>query len=379
MDTPAERPAASSIEPSDPPAPGTRFPGAGGAGHATGTAHGSGRTGHGAGRTVAVITAVAAGLLALLHAADLVQGLLGLPYTVHDLWRMMGGAGASGRGFTVQAPWNLSQTAVLLGLSIVVLFGGLICLGRRRGAARVGGVFAVLAVVLPLTLPLLVLPLSQAMSGASQGAPWKSTLLLVGLPSLVSASGLVPGLVAAILLAAARSRGLRPSGLGLSVVGMALGAVFALESLAALIRHATALTGWWGVGWSGVVGVGPSVALVLSLLLAAVMTAAGIGSGLLLGSTSLLTRIGGGGAAGRCARGPGGHAGRHLGDGLLPAGLGGPDVRLLVDRADRLDPRDRGAAARGAGRPAGDHRTVHRAEARAHRRRFERPRRRDHL
>lgn len=241
-----------------------------------------------------MITAVAAGLLALLHAADLVQGLLGLPYTVHDLWRMMGGAGASDGGFTVQSPWNLGQTAVLLLLSIVALLGGLICLGRRRGAARAGGVFAVLAVVLPLTLPLLVLPLSQTMSGASQGASWESTLLLTGLPSLASASGLVPGLVAAILLAAARSPGLQASGLGLSVVGMVLGAVVALESLAALIRHATALTGWWGVGWSGVVGVGPSVALVLSLLLVVVMAAAGLGSGLLLGSTSLLTRIGGG-------------------------------------------------------------------------------------
>src|SRR5699024_12603956 len=44
----------------------------------------------------------------------------------------------------------------------------------------------------------------------------------------------------------------------------------------------------------GLVGFGSPTVLLLSLLLVVVMVAAGIGSGLLLGSASLLTRIGGG-------------------------------------------------------------------------------------
>src|SRR5699024_10053598 len=120
------------------------------------------------------------------------------------------GQGRCGRGdFVLQMPWNLAQTAVLMVLSIIALLGGLICLGRRRGAARVGGAFAVLAAVLPLTLPLLF-PAFQMMEGSLESGGWTSTLLFVGVPSLVSASGLVTGLIAVILLAGGSPRGSRP-------------------------------------------------------------------------------------------------------------------------------------------------------------------------
>lgn len=240
-----------------------------------------------------MITAVAAGLLALLHGMDLLQGLLGLPYTVHDLWMMMGRADVAEGDFVLQVPWNLAQTAVLMVLSVIALLGGLICLGRRRGAARIGGAFAVLAAVLPLTLPLLF-PALQMMGGPLEDGWWTSTLLFVGVPSLVSASGLVTGLIAVILLVGGSPRGSRPPGTVLSVVGIVFGSVFTLEALVALLGQTMSVASWWGVGWIGLVGFGSPTVLLLSLLLVVVMVAAGIGSGLLLGSASLLTRIGGG-------------------------------------------------------------------------------------
>jgi len=237
------------------------------------------------------------GLLALLYGADLLQGLIGTPFTVHALWPMMNqaGWGEGASAFVLEAPWNLAQTAVLMLLSVVALSGGLICLGRRRGAARIGGLLALLAVVLPLTLPLLLYPFIMLMRGAGPAAPeWQMTLVYIGLPSLVSASGLVFGLSAAILLARAQPRASRRAGMLASAVGVVLGAVFVLEAVAALIRQITEFSSWWGVAWSGLLGTDPVVALLLCLLLVVVMVAAGIGSGLLLGASSLPARIGGG-------------------------------------------------------------------------------------
>lgn len=246
------------------------------------------------GRGLALVTAVAAALLALVHAADLIQGVLRLPFTAHDLWLLMGRADTSGREFVLGLPWNLAQTAVLMMLSIDTLIGGLICLGRRRGAARIGGALAVLAVVLPLTVPLLAVPLVELMQPALQGSGWQGNLLYIGVPSLVSASGLVCGLMAAILLAWGRPQERQLYGTAASAVGVVLGAVFALEALAALVRQVTIPSSWWGLEWVGFVDFSPPVALLLFLLLVVVMAAAGIGSGLLLGSASLLTRLGGG-------------------------------------------------------------------------------------
>lgn len=247
-----------------------------------------------AGRALPVVTAIAAGLLALVYAADLIQGLLGLPFTAHDLSLMMGFSDTEGRAFATEAPLNLAQTAVLTALSVAALVGGLGCLGRRRGAARIGGMLAILAVVLPLTLPLLFVPVSQLVRDALLGPGLEVNLLFRGFPALVYAAGLVPGLVAALLLLGARPKATRLPGTPASVVGVVLSGVFVLEALAALARQITEITNWWGIGWHGMVQMGPYGALAQGLLLLAVMTAAGIGSGLLLGSASLLTRIGGG-------------------------------------------------------------------------------------
>src|SRR5699024_7321905 len=107
-----------STAPSGPPAPSALPTGAGKAAPAVGSRRGPGRT-------VAVITAVAAGLLALLHGMDLLQGLLGLPYTVHDLWMMMCRADVAEGDFVLQVPLNLVQAAVFLVLSVMVFLGSL--------------------------------------------------------------------------------------------------------------------------------------------------------------------------------------------------------------------------------------------------------------
>src|SRR5699024_7572951 len=158
--------------------------------------------------------------------------------------------------------------------SDLALLGGLICLGRRRGAARIGGAFAVLAAVLPLTLPLLF-PALQMMGCPLEDGWWTSTLLFVGVPSLVSASGLVTGLIAVILRVGGIPLGSRPPGTGLSVVGIVFGSVFPLAALVALLGQTMSVASWWGVGWIGLVGFGSPSVLLLSLLLVVVMVAAG--------------------------------------------------------------------------------------------------------
>lgn len=246
------------------------------------------------GRALPRVTAVAVGLLALVYATDLIQVLLGLPFTVHDLSLAMGFSDTRGRAVAIEAPLNLVQTVVLTALSVAALLGGLACLGRRRGAARIGGALAILAVVLPLTIPLLFSPVSQLMRDSLYGSELQVNLLFRGFPALVSAAGLVPGLVAAPLLLGARPKDERLLGIAASVVGIVLSAVFVLEALAALLRQIGDTSSWWGIGWYGIFQMGPYGGLVLGLLLLVVMTAGGLGSGLLLGSSSLLTRIGGG-------------------------------------------------------------------------------------
>lgn len=285
MDTSAEHPGPGSRAQSGPSAADPRWP-------APGEATDSKNTVRWVPRAVELVTAIAAGLLVLLHAADLLQGVLGLPLIAHDVWPMAGGPSPS-QGDMLD-PRKLVQTAVLMILSVAALLGGLICLGRRRGAARIAGWFAMLAVVLPLTTPLLLAPLSTMVRRVAEASPWVAELVYTGLPSLVSASGLIAGAVATILLLRARPQEAQLSGIAVSVVGIVCGAVFALEALAALIRQSTAVASWWGLGWSGMVNMGPVVALLMCLLLVAVMVSAGVGSGLLLGSASLLTRLGGG-------------------------------------------------------------------------------------
>lgn len=251
------------------------------------------------GRVLTTLTAVAVGLLALLHALDLIQILLELPFTAHDLALTLGVLNRGDYPLAVGLPLNLAQTLGLAVVAGVALIGGLLCLGRRRGGARIGGFLAILAVVLPFTLPLLFAPLAMLGQSTFYEYAMMADLLYVGGPILVAAAGLVPGLVAAILLIRARPDASRPLGVGYGIAGVVLSAVFVLEAAAAGLRQVSGLleqwaVNWWALNWAGVSGPNPSMTLVLCLALLAVMVSAGLGSGLLLGSASMLTRIGGG-------------------------------------------------------------------------------------
>lgn len=257
-----------------------------------------GRTGHPgeeggvarSGRALPLITGIAAALFVLISAVDLLQMLVGLTFTANDIGYVAWGY-SSGPRLALGFPINALQTLLWAVVSGVLLVGGVLCIGRRRGLAAVAGILAVLAVALPTVLHLQLMVLVQWMSVSySPSARLAVTLY----PGATIAAGMVSALIAAVLLLIAAGRrspvvGPRPS----AALGLVGAVILLAESVLSLIQVLASHFSWWAVMWSGLVGHRPlGVAAIVTVLLVSVL-AGGIGAGLLLGSRLRLVRAGG--------------------------------------------------------------------------------------
>ncbi|MGY5764026.1 hypothetical protein ACXET9_02340 [Brachybacterium sp. DNPG3] len=243
-----------------------------------------------AGRSLPLITGAAALLLGLIAAADLLQMLLGLPFTANDLlfsvWPR-----PEWPEFVFGVALNAVQTLFWAVISGVVLVGGALCIARRRGLSAAAGVLAILAVALPTVLHLGLLTLLQ----------WNRviysdlSLTIARLsPSATILAGMVPALIAGtMLLLSVRRRipavGPRP----FAALGLLGAAILLIANLHSLIQVVASRFSWWAVQWSGVQLLGPlAVGAVVTALLITVLAGA-IGAAFLLGSRSRIARAGG--------------------------------------------------------------------------------------
>lgn len=238
------------------------------------------------GRIPVLVTAIAAGLLAVIHAGDLLQLLLGLPYTATDIVLPSLDDPGLARGL----PLNLLQTLTLIVLTSLALIGGAVCIGRGSGAARIGGVLAAVALALPATMPMVIHPFREYMTRTFSGHVLFDPYLYAtsGLPLLAAA-------IACAMLAVAARRAPRPvRRVRYPLPAVLTGGVFALAALATLIRWAVAGFSWWAFRWAGLAGLDAWIILVLTASLTAALTLGAVGAGRLLGAASLLGRVGGG-------------------------------------------------------------------------------------
>ncbi|WP_114855526.1 hypothetical protein [Brachybacterium sp. YJGR34] len=242
-------------------------------------------------RALRLSTAAAAGLLALIHVLDLVQSLVGLDLTAYDLTRIVSGASRSGSPLAAGLPLNAAQTLALAVLSAVALIGGSLTAARGGALCRIGGALAVTTVVLPLTLPVMVLPGGVLLGGGEASAGrYGATVLLA---RSVSAAALVTGLLAAaLLLAAPREDRSRPRR-AVPAAALLAGGAFLVEELAALVHLVLGDPTWWAPAWLGsFLWVAPvAFAAAAGLTLALVLGAMGAGG--MIASSQPLVRVGG--------------------------------------------------------------------------------------